>query len=276
MIYQSAQQWQDDPHKRVLLFGMSGLGKTHVSRMLHGEGDWFHYSVDYRIGTKYLGGQLAALAPDDGARVSINNLAPLAQFLGKPGDPAKGGIPIGEFKRRQALHQQAEIAALLDTEDFIARARADHAHFICDTGGSICEVVNPDDRNDPVLQSLSRNLLLVWIQGADGHNAELVCRFDASPKPMCYRTEFLDQVWAEYLNKNNVDEGKVDPDDFVRFAFTRALDFRQPRYAAMARNWGVAVTTQSVASATNATAFNAMIADALENQPAPAYLKPSS
>ncbi len=34
MIYQSGQDYRAAPHKRVLLFGMSGLGKTHLSNML--------------------------------------------------------------------------------------------------------------------------------------------------------------------------------------------------------------------------------------------------
>ena len=34
MIYESAEAWRAAPEKRVLLFGMSGLGKTHVSAML--------------------------------------------------------------------------------------------------------------------------------------------------------------------------------------------------------------------------------------------------
>ena len=34
---------------------MSGLGKTHVSNMLRRTGGWFHYSIDYRIGTRYMG-----------------------------------------------------------------------------------------------------------------------------------------------------------------------------------------------------------------------------
>jgi len=33
--------------------GMSGVGKTHISSMLRGH-DWFHFSGDYRIGTRYL------------------------------------------------------------------------------------------------------------------------------------------------------------------------------------------------------------------------------
>ena len=39
MIYQSAHDWRDATHKRVLFYGMSGLGKTHLSNMLRGSGD---------------------------------------------------------------------------------------------------------------------------------------------------------------------------------------------------------------------------------------------
>ena len=38
---------------------MSGLGKTHLSNMLRAEGGWFHYSIDYRIGTRYMGEHIA-------------------------------------------------------------------------------------------------------------------------------------------------------------------------------------------------------------------------
>ena len=55
MLYTSADDWRAAPRKKVLFFGMSGLGKTHVSNILRGGGDWFHYSIDYRIGTRYMG-----------------------------------------------------------------------------------------------------------------------------------------------------------------------------------------------------------------------------
>ena len=58
MIYKSASDWQNNPQKKILLFGMSGLGKTHTSNMLRASGEWFHYSIDYRIGTRYLGEQI--------------------------------------------------------------------------------------------------------------------------------------------------------------------------------------------------------------------------
>ncbi|MEC8582362.1 MAG: ATPase, partial [Pseudomonadota bacterium] len=55
MLYSSAKEWRDAPQKRILFFAMSGLGKTHVSNLLRDSGKWFHYSIDYRIGTRYMG-----------------------------------------------------------------------------------------------------------------------------------------------------------------------------------------------------------------------------
>ena len=36
--------------KRIALLGMSGLGKTFISRNLTKTDNWSHYSVDYEIG----------------------------------------------------------------------------------------------------------------------------------------------------------------------------------------------------------------------------------
>ena len=41
--------------------------------------------------------------------------------------------------------------------------------------------------------------------------------------------------------------GAVDPDAFVRWTYARALAHRQPRYRAMAENWGVTVKADDVA-----------------------------
>ncbi len=284
MIYNSARQWREDAHRRVLLFGMSGLGKTHVSNMLRRSGDWFHYSIDYRIGTRYLGEHiddnlkreamknpfLRDLIKSDSVRIASNlsfeNLAPLSTFLGKPGDAARGGLPIEEYRRRQELHHRAEVSALLDTVHFIDRAHDlyGYDHFVCDSGGSICEVVNPDDPDDPVLRSLSQNLLMVWIKGDEAHAQHLVRRFDEAPKPMCYQAEFLDRVWGEYLSENNLQADEVDPDAFVRYAYARALAHRQPIYAAMARNWGVTVSAEDIGKLRDPQDFTEMVARALD------------
>ena len=42
--------WKD---RSITLLGMSGVGKTHLSTLLRRH-HWFHYSGDYRIGTRYL------------------------------------------------------------------------------------------------------------------------------------------------------------------------------------------------------------------------------
>ncbi|TLP64319.1 ATPase [Parasedimentitalea maritima] len=284
MLYSSAQDWRDAPSKRVLFFGMSGLGKTHVSNMLRDAGQWFHYSIDYRIGTRYMGEYIADNAKAEamkvpllrdlllsdsiyiGSNISFENLTPVASYLGKPGGESKGGMEISEYRRRQEQFRLAEIHALLDTEYFIDRAQRLYGYdnFICDTGGSICEWVDTENPKDPVLAELSKHALMVWIKGDDDHTAELVRRFDRAPKPMSYQPEFLTQCWNEYLFENNITEDEVDPDDFIRSTYARALAHRQPRYAAMAENWGVTVTADQIASATDQSSFTDLIARSID------------
>jgi hypothetical protein len=201
------------------------------------------------------------------SNIAFDNLAPLSTYLGKPGDPARGGVPFDEYLRRQAQHREAEVAALLDTPRFIQRAHDLYGYdnFVCDSGGSICEVVEPDDPADPLLARLSQNVLLVWLRGSDAHRAELIRRFDHAPKPIYYQPAFLKRVWADYLAQQALPEDRVDPDAFLRFAYARLLDHRQPRYAAMARR-GVTVTAEEVAQVRDAADFTALIALALERR----------
>jgi len=286
MIYRSGKDFRDATQKRVLLFGMSGLGKTYLSNMLREAGDWFHYSVDYRIGTRYMNEYIAdnfkreamkvpllreLLMTDSvyiASNITFDNLAPLSTYLGKPGDPARGGIAFEEYCRRQTQHAQAEIAAMLDTPRFVERAGNIYGyhHFICDTSGSICEVVDAENPADPVMQALASSQLLVWIKGSDAHKAELARRFDRAPKPMYYRPDFLAALWAEYLAREARPADQVDPDAFLRFGYARLLDHRQPRYAAMAR-WGVTVTAEEVAQVATPADFDDLIASALDRRP---------
>jgi hypothetical protein len=250
--------------------------------MLRAGGGWFHYSIDYRIGTRYMGEFIADNAKAEamkvpflrdllmsdsiyiGSNITFNNLSPVATYLGKPGDPARGGLPIAEYRRRQAQFRQAEISALMDTAHFARRAQAlyGYPHFICDTGGSICEWVDADDPGDPLLTELSGHCLMVWIKGDEAHTQELIRRFDRAPKPMAYQPEFLDAVWEQYLAEKECAEDQVNPDDFIRFTYARALAHRQPRYEAMSR-WGVTVTADQVAALRTPEDFETMIADCL-------------
>ncbi|NRB34546.1 MAG: ATPase, partial [Rhodobacteraceae bacterium] len=167
--------------------------------------------------------------------------------------------------RRQDQFRQSEIHALMDTAYFIDRAKRlyDYPHFICDTGGSICEWVNPNDPDDPILTELSDQTLMVWIKGDEAHTADLVRRFDAEPKPMAYQGQFLDAVWTEYLVQTEQSEEDVDPDAFIRWTYAQALAHRQPRYEAMARNWGITVEADTIAECRDEADFVDVIAQGL-------------
>ncbi|CAM3874845.1 hypothetical protein [Paracoccus yeei] len=287
MLYNTQAEWLAAPRKRVLFFGMSGLGKTHLASMLRGSGAWFHYSVDYRIGTRYMGELIAdnfkreamkvpflrqLLLSDSvyiASNITFENLAPLSTYLGKPGSETRGGLPFQEYMRRQDQHRMAEIAALLDSGHFIRRAQDIYglAHFVCDSGGSVCEVVDPFAATDPVLDALERDLLLVWIKGSDAHTEELVRRFDRAPKPMYYQPEFLDRAWTAYRVEKGLAEDEVNPDAFIRWTYARALAHRQPRYAAMARR-GVTLLAEEVAGVKSPEDLIGLIGDAIDRKDA--------
>ena len=267
----------------IAVLGMSGVGKTRIAAMMRREADWFHYSIDYRIGTRYLGEAIvdefkreAMKAPmlremlrSDSIFISSNitfeNLAPLSAWLGKPGDASRGGIPFTEYLRRQREHREAEINALLDTPHFVEKAKAIYGydHFICDTGGSICEVVDPQDKDDPVLTRLSETCLIVYIEGDAAHADALKARFDKAPKPMYYNEAFLNQCWSDYLKETGAQEDDVDPDAFIRWGFARLIDWRAPRYKAIADNWGVTVSARDIEKVQSPEAFLSLVESAV-------------
>ncbi|MAD95335.1 MAG: ATPase [Rhodobacteraceae bacterium] len=282
MLYTSATDWNTTSQKCVMLFGMSGLGKTHISSILRASG-WFHYSIDYRIGTRYMGEHivdnfkleamknpfLAELLRNDsiyiGSNITFENLAPLSTYLGKPGNPQKGGLTFNEYTRRQSLHQHAEINAMLDTVQFIDRAKLIYGYkdFICDTSGSMVEIINPDSPDDPVMTLLSQHVLPVWIEGSEVHVEKLIRRFVKAPKPMYYQPTLLKELWSEYLTKNALTEPDVNPDDFILWGYRMLVDYRLPRYRKIAERWGVTVKADDMAKVQTHSDFNAIIANQL-------------
>jgi hypothetical protein len=283
MLYNSADDWSQSKNKRAALFGMSGLGKTHISNILRASGDWFHYSIDYRIGTRHMGefivdnfkyeamknpflaDLLLSDSMDVRSNISFENLAPLSTYMGKPGDIAKGGLPFDEYMRRQAQHKIAEISALLETGHFIRRAQTLYGYdnFICDTGGSLCEVVDPSNPDDPVLNALSSEVLPVWIKGADSHTDTLIGRFSSDPKPMYYAPDVMHDLWARYLENNTVAPEKVDPNGFMVWGYSEAIKRRQPLYGEIAEKWGVTVSADEISAVRTCDDFNSLVARAL-------------
>jgi hypothetical protein len=266
MRFKSSSELRNLPSHAITLMGMSGVGKTTLAVMLQ-KGGWFQYSVDYRIGTRYMGEHivdnfkreamkvpfLAELLKSDSiyicSNITFDNLSPLSTYLGKPGNPELGGISFAEYKRRQKQHRDAEMAALRDVEEFIHRARDiyQYRNFVCDSGGSTCEVVNPDDANDPVLKSLAENTVILYIEGNAAHTQMLVDRFRKYPKPMYYQPQFLDEKWAEFKQLRNIkDDDAVVPDEFAVWGFEQLLNHRVPLYKKIARNFGYEMAMEDV------------------------------
>ncbi len=286
MRFKTSKEFRAWPNKAVTVFGMSGVGKTTLADLLQGRA-WFHYSVDYRIGTRYMGEHivdnfkreamkvrfLRDLLRSDSIYISSNitfqNLEPLSTYLGKPGNPDKGGIEFTEYKRRQAQHREGEINALRDVPDFIERSRElyGYSHFICDSGGSLCEVVDPEDFSDPVLQSLADNTLLLYIEGTPGHARMLVERFRKMPKPMYYQPRFLDEKWAQYKKAHGISEDcEVDPDGFAAWGFEQLIHHRIPLYQAIARNFGYSVMMEDVPKVKTEEDFLDLVSRAIDSE----------
>jgi len=266
MRFSSGRALRDQHAHAVTFFGMSGVGKTSLAGLLQ-KHDWFQYSVDYRIGTRYMDEHivdnfkreamrnpfLRQLLRSDSiyirSNISFENLSPLSTYLGKPGDSGRGGLSFDEYRRRQAQHRVAEIRALLDVPEFIERAKDiyGYSHFVCDSGGSLCEVVDPHDEQDPVLRCLADHTMLVYIRGTPEHTRMLVDRFRAHPKPMYYDPQFLDAKWTEYKTlRAIVHDTQVDPDDFAVWGFEQLLAHRIPLYEAIATRYGYVIDMNDV------------------------------
>ena len=257
----SAKDFHDLEHKSITLLGMSGVGKTYLSNILR-QSDWFHYSGDYRIGTRYLNEPildnikmqamqvpfLRDLLRTDSIYINNNitfeNLDVVSSFLGKVGDPEKGGLPLEEFKHRQQLFNDAEIQAMQDVPAFIDKAKKIYGfnHFINDAGGSICEL---DD--DKLFQELAENTLILYIKANADDEKRLIERSKSAPKPLYYRAEFLDEQLSIYMQENKLEYvAMIDPDDFMRWVFPRLFYSRIPRYEAIAEKYGYTIKTEDL------------------------------
>lgn len=274
----SAEQFARWDAKSITLLGMSGVGKTHLSGRLRAA-NWFHYSADYRIGTRYLSEPildnikrqamqvpfLRELLRTDSIYISnnitVDNLTAVLTFLGKLGRPAQAGLDLQEFKRRQKLYRDAEVAAMLDVPEFIAKAHEiyGYQHFVNDSAGSLCELDDPS-----ALEVLAEHTLIIYIEATAENGRQLLARAEADPKPLYYRPAFLDEQLAVYLaEKGLTSVADISPDDFVLWMFPRLFAARVPRYEAIARQYGYTIRADVLAAAHSEAAFLACIGDAL-------------
>ena len=286
MLYNTGLEWKKSEYKRLSLFGMSGVGKTFIANILRESKEWFHYSVDYRIGTKYLGEEIVDnfkkeamklpllrehLLNDSiylSSNITFDNLSPLSSFLGKPGKRSLGGIDIKDYIERQRKHYKAEINATGDTSLFAKKSMDIYGynHFIADTSGSLCEIVNPDNSDDAILKSLQKSTLPVWIKGSVDQTEQLLERFVKSPKPMFYNENFLKEKWKTYLVEKNQKPVEVDPDRFMSYGFRALILHRLPIYETLAKNWGVTLESSDISELTSSENLIELVAEAIDKK----------
>ena len=275
----TATQFSRWKAKSITLLGMSGVGKTHLSSRLR-QAHWFHYSADYRIGTRYLNEPildnikqqamqvpfLRELLRSDAIYISnnitVDNLAAVLSFLGKLGDPAQAGLPLAEFKRRQQLYRDAEVAAMIDLPEFIAKSHDiyGYQHFINDSAGSLCELDDPR-----VLEVLAEHSLIIYLEATADNGRELLRRAEADPQPLYYRPAFLDRQLAQFMQERSLSEvSAIQPDDFVLWMFPRLFAARVPRYENIAREYGYTLRADSLAQVHTEADFIRCIEQVLE------------
>ena len=286
MLFAAPEDFANAPRRAVTVFGMAGVGKTRLAAILR-KSSCFHYSVDYRIGTRHMGEFivdnfkaeamkvpfLRDLLRSDSIKIESNitfeNLDPLSTYLGRPGDASKGGLPLDEYRRRQDQHRHAEIAALQEIGRFIERAHDLYGYdnFIADTGGSLIEVIDHNDPEDPVVKALTANTALLYIRGTEADAEKLVARFRHSPKPMYYQPPFLTRKWQEFKAINKVErDSDVDPDAFGAWGFEALLHDRLPRYQALADNFGYTVDGTDLATVRDSADFIGLMGKAIANR----------
>jgi hypothetical protein len=269
-------------HKCVTLLGMSGVGKTRLASILR-DSNWFHFSGDYRIGTRYLDEAildniktqamqipfLRDLLRSDSIYIrnnlTVDHLKPVSSFLGKVGNPELGGLGLTEFKRRQKLHHDAEVATMKDAPDFIEKSQHIYGYknFINDAGGSVCELDDPE-----VIETLSEHTLILYIKATKQDEQELIRRAEMAPKPLYYREEFLDEKLGVYMREKNIPYvAMIEPDDFVRWIFPRLFNSRIPRYDAIAERYGYTISTEELFKVKSEQDFIDLVAKAIARKP---------
>ena len=275
----SPESFRNWSNKRITLLGMSGVGKTHLSTLLRAH-DWFHFSGDYRIGTRYLDEAILDLIKQQAMQIpflrellrrdwidiknniKVHDLGPVLSFIGKLGGPAWGGLSLREFSRRQALYREGEIAAMKDVPEFIHKGREiyGYPHFINDVGGSLCELDAPE-----VIELLAEHTLILYIQTTTRDEEDtLIRRAQSNPKPLYYRPSFLAENLPLYLQEKGLTYvAEIEPDDFTRWVFPRLFHSRLPRYAAIAGPHGYTVTSQEVAQVRDEADFLTLVETAI-------------
>lgn len=276
----SSKEFRNLERKVVTLIGMSGVGKTNLARKLPTT-SWFHFSADYRIGTRYLLEPILdnikekameidflrdLLRSDSiyiGSAMTFDNLELLSKYVGKLGNSSLGGLALTEFKKRQKLHCEAEVQSMLDVGDFIGKAKSIYGydHFVNDSSGSICEL-----NDSRVFEHLAEHTLIIYLASTNELEEAIIDRQISHPKPLFYDSDFLDSRLRTYMETSGfVSEQQIDPDEFVQWIFPALVEYRRPKYEEIASRYGYAIPADAIEHVRDEKDFIDLVCDALDS-----------
>jgi len=278
-MIKSAKQFINQKNKRLTLLGMSGVGKTHLAKLIGEEGDWFHFSGDYRIGATHLKEAIISniankmkkdswLKPllennsiSINSQVTFDNLEPLSTFLGKVGNPEEGGLPLEEFVHRQSLFLEAEKKTMYEVPHFINKSLKDgYDHFINDAGGSLCEL-----EDSKIYELLSEKTLIIYIKTNRENEKLLIDRAKSQPKPMYYNPRFFEEAFHFYLKENSLAySAQINPNAFVSWVFPKLVADRLKKYSSLADQYGCTIESDAVHNCSSAKDVLNLISSALK------------
>ncbi len=265
LYYKNKQEWLSSDSKKVTLIGMSGVGKTHIARILNKNHGWLQYSVDYIIGSEYMKASIEkslvrSCKSSDANKFSIQNLSALSEYLANPGNIENNGLPFNEYLKRQREHKKAETLAMLEIPFFLKKnLNEQRSNFVCDSSGSLCEIVYPESHNDKILSTIAKHTLIIFIKETYSHIEKLKERFKKAPKPMYYNENFLKKTWKEFCGEKDVSETTANPKEFSIYGFDKLIKHRSPIYKNIAQYWGIEIPASEVSKIKSEKDFSELV-----------------
>ena len=245
------------PRHAVTVFGMAGVGKTRLAPLLQRErlvpllGRLPHrHALHGRVHRRQLQargdeGAVPARPAALGLDLDLTPTSPSTTssrsrpISARPATRKRGGLTLAEYQRRQDQHRVAEIAALHGCAATSSSGRHElygYDDFIADTGGSLIEVVDPDNADDPVVKTLTEHTAAALHPRHRGRTPTSSSGASRTRPSRCTtsRTSSPRNGPSTRSSTGRQSDDDVDPDGFGAWGFEALLHDRLPRYQALA------------------------------------------
>lgn len=264
MIFGSKNDFRKIRNKILTVIGMSGVGKTHMSRSLD-INKWFLYSVDYMIGRmleQEINNMIEGGIQDERIRkltqngiVNINNRISvynieLVSLLLEPDDSLSDEEWSKQVIAKQQLYLDAEVIASSKMVNTVYQMFDLYGYQNCfhDTTGSICEILDTNDlENDIIFQNISENSIILYIESLSSHIDTLVDRLNTNPKPISVNPTFCKTLLQSYILSNSKNLSYYN---FLRSCYKDIFLSRIAKYQKIAQH-GYTISASDASSITN-------------------------